>query len=437
MQTRKIAALGILFASLGTPDLQTVYAVKAGYNQADCPTIVQKAIDMVSAECSSVGRNRLCYGNNTLHVQFRAGAPVVSFQNPGDQLDVTQISQLTLSSLDTASGSWGVAEMKIKADLPAANPTQNVTMILFGDVQLTDGTANANTAATVTAKTPVAVPGSTMSGPYQGLQAFYFQSNDVPGCDQAPHDGILIQSPVGKQRVTLVIDDAKVSLGSTVFIRARAGQFLTINTLEGSAQVTAAGVTETADPGSMVQVPLDSNLHASGPPSTPDFYSADTVRALPITALPVSISAAPGLPPNPVVTHWTWQSTGGKGTCITIAAGTGSSTLMSAGSGDYLWYTASWQLGQVARHDNFLLTRSSDGSYHGAYNTTNVSLATGQVNGLQSNHFVYRFTDPSHITGQKTFNVTLFSGRSCTVTVTLTFAEVDSIPLLPTASPTP
>ena len=148
MQTRKILALGVLLVGLASQGMRTVYAVKPGYNQADCPTIVQKAIDTVSAECSSAGRNRLCYGNNTLHVQFRAGAPVVSFQSPGDQVDVTQISQLSLSSLDTASGSWGVAEMKIKADLPAANPTQNVTLILFGNVQLSDGTATANTAAT-------------------------------------------------------------------------------------------------------------------------------------------------------------------------------------------------------------------------------------------------------------------------------------------------
>src|SRR5579859_6398146 len=149
------AVAALFLVVLVIQSLDVVQAKKYGYNQADCPALVKQAIDTVGSECSKAGRNKLCYGNSTIHAEFQPGAANVTFQSPGDMVDVSQIKQFTLGGMDTATNTWGVAEMKIKADLPNTDPTQAVTMILFGNVQLSDATADANQA--VLTETPGAI----------------------------------------------------------------------------------------------------------------------------------------------------------------------------------------------------------------------------------------------------------------------------------------
>src|SRR5579859_2113301 len=107
----------LLAIGLAVWGLATVHAEKYGYIQAACPTIVKQALDTVSSECAKAGRNKLCYGNSTIQATFQPGASNVTFQSPGDTVDVSQIKSFTLSGMDTAANTWGVAEMKIKADL--------------------------------------------------------------------------------------------------------------------------------------------------------------------------------------------------------------------------------------------------------------------------------------------------------------------------------
>jgi len=453
--------IGIAIQSLGT-----AHAEKYGYNQADCPTIVKQAIDTVSSECSKAGRNKLCYGNSTIQATFQPGVNNLTFQSPGDTVDVSQIKSFTLSGMDTAANTWGVAEMKIKADLPDTDPTQAVTMILFGNVQVTDASADANAAAltqtpeamarqnqnatattnainqqathqaatatkiaelegtaTAKAETPTStgtiraaqatqvaatatklaayentataapipqtpIPGAP-SGPYSGLQAFYFQSSDTAPCEQAPHDGILIQSPQGsKQRVTLSIDGAAISLGSTVYITAQPSKFLTINALEGSAIVTAAGQSLTVYPGTAAQVPLDTNLHASGVPAATGNYSLDTIRAVPTQLLPnTSVIFAPGLPSGIVFTTWTQTQTvlsGPSNACFVFSIGStsGSSQINVAFNDSTFWY------GQ----GGFVLLRLPDGNYTTSLTVVSAGISTTVTYSL---HVI----DATHISG--------------------------------------
>src|SRR5215471_12518555 len=93
------AAFVTLFVTaIAIQSLSTAQAEQPGYNQADCPTIVQKAIDTVASECTKAGRNKLCYGNSTIQAVFQSGAGNVTFQAPGDTVDVAQIKQFTLGA---------------------------------------------------------------------------------------------------------------------------------------------------------------------------------------------------------------------------------------------------------------------------------------------------------------------------------------------------
>ena len=104
--------------------------------QADCPTIVQSALDATDAACEGTERNQACYGNIDLNAIAQAGIPEFDFDAPGDIVDVAGVQTLELEPLDAAGDIWGIALMRLQANLPDTLPGQNVTFLLFGDVEI-------------------------------------------------------------------------------------------------------------------------------------------------------------------------------------------------------------------------------------------------------------------------------------------------------------
>ncbi len=135
------------------------FAAEIVHAQGDCPSIVQQALDATKESCDSLGRNQACYGNINLEATPRDGVPDFTFETPGDLVDVANLQSLQLSSLDTDFNSWGVALMKVQANLPDTLPGQNVTFVLFGDVQIENkgGDSNSLPSVNVTASKSVNV----------------------------------------------------------------------------------------------------------------------------------------------------------------------------------------------------------------------------------------------------------------------------------------
>jgi hypothetical protein len=104
--------------------------------QADCPAIVQTALDATDAACVGTGRNQACYGNIDLSVVPQEGSPPFDFDAPGDIVDVAGVRSLELEPLDAASDIWGIALLRLQANIPETLPGQNVTFLLFGDVEI-------------------------------------------------------------------------------------------------------------------------------------------------------------------------------------------------------------------------------------------------------------------------------------------------------------
>jgi len=101
-----------------------------------CTAIIQEALVVVGEACAGIGRNQACYGNIQLAATPRAGAPAFTFEQPGDLVNIADVETLRLSALDTDESSWGVALMQLQANLPDTLPGQNVTFLLFGDVEI-------------------------------------------------------------------------------------------------------------------------------------------------------------------------------------------------------------------------------------------------------------------------------------------------------------
>lgn len=320
--------------------------------ETTCSAIVAAALENTDDLCSTTGRNQVCYGNIMLEVEAQSPEDSMKFDTPGDITALSDIRQLRLSSLDENTGEWGIALMRIQANLPDSLPGENVTLLMFGDVQITNAVAPIQTLqATVTANAvnvrsgpstaesvvgilsandTVAANGRNPSGDwlrivlpesgtgwvfgdllatsgdrtslavaeagdsfYQPMQAFYFRSGigDAP-CAEAPSSGILIQTPKGQGEITLRVNEVKIKLGSTAYLQAQQGGSMTISVIEGMAQVEAFGVQQTITEGAFATVPVDNVLSAAGPPAPSAAYSMEALSALPLQNLPQVVSVA-------------------------------------------------------------------------------------------------------------------------------------------------
>lgn len=270
-----------------------------------CPTIVNSAITTASGACADTGRNEACYGNLRLQAQPHADAPALTFEQAGDKANLSDIASLETSAMNTETGEWGVALLRLQANLPGTIPGQNVTFLLFGDAEVVNA----------------ADSDSEYTAP---MQAFLFRSgiNDAQ-CEQAPDSGMLIQTPEGEAEVSLNVNGVDVSLGSTMVVQnvnpdAMNGDMMggdstesddrmsessdagamgddgtgqqtppvvEFSVLEGNATLTANGTTQMLEAGQWSNVTLDENLQPISPPSEPSSISADMLTGLPLSLL--------------------------------------------------------------------------------------------------------------------------------------------------------
>lgn len=230
----------------------------------ECSAFVQQALALANDNCIETGRNQACHGYVNVEAQPRPNTDAFPF-GLGDIANLTSVQTLTTSPLDETTGEWGVALLRVQANLPDTLPGENVTFLLFGDTQLDDRSADAG---------------------MNPMQAFRLRSS-VTGtrCESAPQDGLLIQTPHGFGRIELQVNGVEVSLGSTVFFEAEADGNLTISTLEGSAQVSVNGINAVALPGYSVSVPMDADLNPAGAPSAPQPYDTEAMAAMPVDLL--------------------------------------------------------------------------------------------------------------------------------------------------------
>jgi hypothetical protein len=322
--------------------------------QLDCPSIVQAALDATDEQCSATARNQACYGNVNLEATPQPDVDDFDFSAPGDIVAVSVIERFRLSSKVEETGEWGVALMQLQANIPDTSPGQNVTFLLFGDVQITNGVQTNVEPVTfdVMARGNINVrggpstddvlitglsDGETLTAigrnadgtwlqvaltdgsagwvsaelvaaqgevetlniidpeaiPLTPMQAFYFQSGfgDAP-CAEAPDSGILVQTPEGVEQIQFTVNDVGITLGSTAYLQAQPGGDMTTSVVEGEATVEAGGASVVVPAGRFVSVPLDAQGRAAGAPSQPQPYDGAKMAVLPIRILPRPITIA-------------------------------------------------------------------------------------------------------------------------------------------------
>ena len=92
-------------------------------------------------DCAATGRNQACYGYVSLEATPRDGVQNFTLYAGRRSGQRGRPRHLHLSALDIAKNTWGIALMKLQANLPDTLPGQNVTFLMFGDVQIQNASA--------------------------------------------------------------------------------------------------------------------------------------------------------------------------------------------------------------------------------------------------------------------------------------------------------
>lgn len=220
--------------------------------QDQCPTQVDDALFALNDMCLSIGRNEACYGNGDV-VAVAVQDAVLDFDLPGDVALVDDIATINLSPYESNLDEWGIAVLVVQADLPDTLPGQNVTMLLFGDVELSNDAG-----------------------------AYYFTSGiGQVECNEAPN-GLLIQTPEGVGQVNLTLNGINIALGSTAYLSTVDEDTLVFALLEGTSTLSIADSEVNLETAQYIIATLDDDGNAT------DFTEPAPLDDLELPILPTS-----------------------------------------------------------------------------------------------------------------------------------------------------
>src|SRR5215470_6617299 len=101
--------------------------VVAATDFSNCSELVQTALEATNNVCDATSRNSACYGHVKLQAEPQPGFGPFKFDAAGDKVSVAHLNSLSLSPMDMTTGTWGVALLRLQADIPDDKP-QNVNL---------------------------------------------------------------------------------------------------------------------------------------------------------------------------------------------------------------------------------------------------------------------------------------------------------------------
>lgn len=196
---------------------------------ASCQLLIEKAMEASAAYCSQVDSNTACYGNNTLRADLVPGT-TDRFDERGDIVGVDKLQRIVASPLKPESDEWGIAVLKVLANLPRSLPGQTVTMVVFGNTTLDNKSGN--------------------------LESFFFSSElGQIRCEKVPEDGIMISVPDG-EGVSFMVNGSELTLMGDASITAIKNGEMEVNLYEGAGRIVSDGQEEYFEAGEQVSVDL-------------------------------------------------------------------------------------------------------------------------------------------------------------------------------------
>lgn len=429
-----------------------------------CPAFVQSTLDSVVSQCADAGRDEICYGSGNIEAESRSGT--LTFAAPGDIVSINDIESLSLSGLNVTDNTWGVALVKVQANI-LESESENVTIVAFGDVDITNavpqqselqatvvteanvraqpepeaavvGAAVVDLTLTLTGRLPdsswvrmtstdaragsgwVYAPLLSIQGdvstlpvvagdapPYNPLQAFNLVTEDEESpCAEAPSSGVLIQTPSGVGEIEFSVNDVQILLGSTAYLQSTSST-LRVTVVEGNAIVTADGISRGVPAGAFTTVPL-SGGSVNGAPAEAAPYVRDNLAALPLSILPETIALA-----DPATADELAEATAATGG----VPREGNWSVVSLEEGGYCNYSENGTMQKSVSNAQFLgegsLTLNDDGASFTYFNANGPTTFTQIEPGV----YFLSIRTPANNAGQDDYTIVVNSPTSMTTTV--------------------
>jgi hypothetical protein len=157
MNMRKALIFGVFV-------LLSVAIVVVQAQSAECPELVEEALNSVDDLCSDLDRNTACYGASDIESETVVSPrPEDFFVAPGDLAGLEELTEIHPLPIDVDEKTFGVGVMNVQADVPNTVPGQAVIFLLMGGATMTNEGA----------------PETEGQAPFQ---SFYF----LPGIGQSP-----------------------------------------------------------------------------------------------------------------------------------------------------------------------------------------------------------------------------------------------------------
>jgi hypothetical protein len=232
--------------------------------QDDCPSMVADVYEMVETVCSQTERGEACYGNTLIDAQPYSDVQDFRFSEPGDLAELSTVQTMRLSPLNTQTAEWGVSLLYVDAVSAEETRPQAVQLIAFGNVEIENAPDDF----------------------YNPMQAFYYRSQlDDRPCQAAPDSGILVQTPQGVGKITLLVNEVAIELGSTAYLQAQAGEEMFVTALEGEAVVSAVDDSVYTPQGALTRIPLNEQGRPESAPLAAEPFDPETLQNLPVQLL--------------------------------------------------------------------------------------------------------------------------------------------------------
>lgn len=426
--------------------VSAVVVVVTNAQETTCDIDRSFIVETVGEVCTNIGENEACYANFEVTAIPQENSPEFAFAQPGDNADLAYIRSLFLSALSETDDRWGIAQLRLLAR--RAHGSEDIILLLFGDVEVENQVGNtlsfpvqlANTSglnvrssASPNAQvvdsisseddilavarladsswirvvnqnsgimgwsaanflTPLGdqrfadLPEQASTQPYYGpMQAMIYRSGEGAGaCGTVQSDGMLIQTPQGVARVSLLINEVSVELisspqyGATAFVTSNPNEGMTLSMLTGAATVEANGTQFFVDANTQTTIGIGANGTANSQPSVPTTYDVESLSNLSLLPLvvnadtPLGTNAVRAVPPGA-------NNNGDAGSTATNVATTESSGNGSAPPQDAPPQNTG---GGNPPADSGGTNSSDDGNGNGNGNANGIGNGNGNANGV-------------------------------------------------------
>ena len=223
--------------------------------EVTCRDLIARAMQASDRSCNQTGPNQACYGNTVVNAQLLPDT-LQRFSEQGDVVDIDRLVSLSAAPLDLSQQVWGIAVLRLMANMPRSLPGETVTMIVFGN--------------------------TTIGSQAAGLQSFYFYSEvGQIACAELPYDGIMISMPDGAG-INLRINGAELTLNGDASLKAARNDQMDVSLFRGTALIVAGGRQQGFAAGQQVSLELGGRdgTEVVGAPSDPEPLSPQDIIIL-------------------------------------------------------------------------------------------------------------------------------------------------------------